>query len=129
MCSAFDDLMDGMMATVVDVMGSTIKLWKPTTNPSANSSTMKRTKSYDSVTLQGSDRPVEKRTIDTNGRTAMVDVYTYDIRLADCTIGTPDESWLLSIGSDSTEDDGMKIISAQPDAQMKGCVIRAAKGG
>lgn len=121
--------MDGMMATVVEVFGSTIKLFKPATSPTANASTMKRTKTYDSVTIQASDRPIEKRSIDASGRVGMVDVHTYDIRLADCTLGTPDESWLLGIGSDATEEDALKVLSAEPDAQMKGCVIRAAKGG
>lgn len=126
---SFDDELDKMMEDQVGIMGSPIVLFKPSMTPSADSSSMTRNKTYDDIGLNGSAHPVQRVPVSSNGKNAIVSVHTYDIRAADCTIGTPDETWLLGIGSDATEATAMPIVSVEPDAQGKGLVIQARKGG
>lgn len=129
----FTQELDIMMEDVVGVLGDAtqIVLFKPTSTPSANASTMTRSPSYGTgIVIHANEHPIRKDPLAAvQSKTAAVKIRTYDIRLADVTGGPPDETWRLGVGADATAETSIPIVRAEADANMMGMVIEAREGG
>ena len=122
--STFDDAMDSMMEQVTQVMGTTVKLWKPGTIANPNFTTGVRSVGDSTAyTIKANQAPVRQETVvQEAGGSMVITVTPYEIRLADLSGQTPSREWRLG-ASDSTWDTADEIIDVQFDANSKGVVL------
>lgn len=122
--SSFDDAMDSMMVSVTQVMGRSVKLFKPGTTTGFNFTTGTRsTGTPTEYAITANEGPRRQTVVhQESGGEIMVWVKQFDIRSADISGQIPTHLWRLG-ESDATWDTACEIVNVEVDANGKGLVL------
>lgn len=121
--SSFDDAMDSMMVSVTQVMGRSVKLYKPGTTAAFDYST--GTRSFGTpteYTVSANEGPRRQISIQETGGELVIWAKQFDVRVADIGGLIPTLQWRLG-ETDGTFETACPIVSVEVDANGKGVVL------
>ena len=121
--STFDDEMDAMMTDVTQVMGRSVKIYKPGTTAAFDFSTGTRSVGTPTeYTVMANEGPRRQVSIQEGGGEVVVWAKQFDVRVADIGGLVPTLQWRLG-ETDGSFATACHIVSVEVDANGKGVVL------